>query len=276
MSKPKRHLVIPDTQVKAGVPTAHMDWIGYAIEEYKPDVVVHLGDHWDFGAVSRHTAPGTVQKEGQRLRADIDAGNAAMQRLTDAAAGFEPARKVLLRGNHEQRLQAYVDAHPELEGLVGDALLQDREFGWEVIPYFHGAPGVIDIDGVKYAHYFANPNTGKPISGSIQNRLAKIGSSFVQGHQQGLLQGNMQYATGVLRHGIVAGSAYLHDEEYKGMANQHWRGIVVLNEVENGTFAEMPLSLDYLCRKYEGVRLGRWLRHNYKNAKDRFTLAWRP
>src|SRR3546814_20134650 len=77
--------------------------------------------------------------------------------------------------------------------------------GWEVVPYFSGAPGVIHIDGIAYAHYFANPNTGKPIGGTIANRLSKIGSSFVQGHVQGLLQGNVPYATGRIRHGIVAG-----------------------------------------------------------------------
>ena len=45
MTLPKRHFVIPDTQVKKGVPIDHMAWIGAAIRDYKPDVVVHLGDH---------------------------------------------------------------------------------------------------------------------------------------------------------------------------------------------------------------------------------------
>lgn len=87
------------------------------------------------------------------------------------------------------------------------------------------------------------------------------------------MQGNVQYATGFIRHGIVAGSCYLHDEEYKGMANSHWRGIVVLNEVKKGEFCEMPLSLNYLCGKYEGVSLNRYMNKNYKNAKERFSIA---
>src|SRR3546814_16677199 len=68
---------------------------------------------------------------------------------------------------------------------------------------------------------------------------------------------------------IVAGSAYLHDEEYKGQANAHWRGVVVLNEVRDGQFCEMPLTLDYLCRKYEGMSLARFLQRNVRNAKSR-------
>lgn len=271
--KAKRHFIIPDTQIRKGVPLNHMEWIGKAIKKYEPDVVVHLGDHWDFASVSKHSSPGSIDKEGKRIRDDIETGNDALRILEHAMGGFKPKRKVILRGNHEYRLNRYVSDHPELQGLLGDHLFNDRLYDWEVVPYFNGSPKAVEIDGIFYAHYFANPNTGQPISGTIQNRLSKIGGSFVQGHQQGLLQGNVQYATGLIRHGIVAGSSYLHDEEYKGMANSHWRGVVVLNEVRNGTFCEMPLTIDYLCREAEDMGVARFLQRNYKNAKERFTLA---
>lgn len=269
----RKHLIIPDTQCAPDTPLNHLKWIGMAIAEYEPDVVVHLGDHWDMPAASSWSAPGSKDKEGARLLHDIEAGNKGLTVLENSMDGFRPKRKIILRGNHEDRLQRLVNKEPVLEGVVGFHLFNDRELGWEVVDYFNGAPGAIELDGVMYAHYFANPNTGKPISGTIQNRLAKIGCSFVQGHQQGLLQGNQQYATGLIRHGIVAGSAYLHDESYKGMANTHWRGIVVLNEVKNGQFCEMPLTLDYLCKKYEGMSVARYMQRNYRNAKERFTIA---
>ena len=266
----RRHLIIPDTQVKPGVPLDHFEWIGRAIETYRPDVVIHLGDHWDFPSLSGWAGP--MEKEGRRFKADLDAGNEALH-ILDGATGAWKGRKVLLRGNHEDRLTRALNASPAWAGAVGFHQFDDRRLGWQVIDYFHGSPKPIEIDGVTYAHYFPNPNTGKPIGGTITNRLAKIGTTFVQGHVQGLLQGNVQYATGLIRQGIVAGSAYLHDEEFKGMANAHWRGIVVLNEVRSGQFCEMPLTLDYLCRKYEGRSLGSFLRRNYKRAEERFTLA---
>lgn len=273
MTTPRRHFILPDRQAKRGVPLDHNRWVGWAIQEYKPDVVVDLGDNADFPSVSTYSQPGSMDKEGQRLLADIEAANRAEEMLRDAMDGFRPRQLVRLRGNHEHRLLRYIDANPVLEGILGLHLLDDK--GWEIVPYFHGSPGVKFIDGVAYAHYFANPNTGKPIGGTIQNRIAKIGSSFVQGHVQGLLQGNVQHATGRVRHGIVAGSCYLHDEDFKGMANAHWRGVVVLNEVRDGEFCEMPLTLDYLCRKYEGVSLGRYLRRRYRRAEERFTCARR-
>lgn len=272
MTAPKRHFVIPDLQVKKGVPTDHMVWIGKAIADYKPDVVIHLGDHWDFPSLSRYDAPGSLSKEGARIEDDISSGNDALALLTKSM-GRHKGRKVLLRGNHEHRLQTAIENDARLAGTLGYHMLNDRRLGWEVVDYMGDCPGQIHIDGIVYAHYFAAVNTGRAIGGTAGNKLNHVGEPFVQGHVQGYEVGTKQYATGKVKKGIVAGSAYIQDESYKGMANHHWRGVVVLNEVRNGTFCEMPLTLDYLCRKYEGVSLDVYLRRKYRNAAVRFTLA---
>ena len=50
---------------------------------------------------------------------------------------------------------------------------------------------------------------------------------------------------------IIAGSYYLHDESYMDqLSNRHWRGLLVMNEVQDGHFDEMFLSIEYLQRKY--------------------------
>jgi hypothetical protein len=267
----RRHFILPDRQNKPDVPLEHNRWVGQAIARYEPDVVIDLGDGPDFESISRHTEPGTLAKEGRRLKADIDAYNEGERLLREGMGKFRPKRKIKLRGNHDQRLNNYVDRHPELEGLIGLHLLDDAD--WEIVPYQDGAPGIVVVDGVRYAHFFAQPNTGKPIGGTIANRIAKIGGSFVQGHEQGLKRGDFQYATGDIAYGVVAGSCYLHDEPYKGAANKHWRGVVVLNEVKNGQFCEMPLSIDYLSRTFAGTTVARWLQRNRRNAKQRFSLA---
>lgn len=268
----KRHFLIPDTQVKKGVPMDHFRWIGRAIKEYNPDRLIHLGDHWDMPSLSRHEEKGSLATEGARVEDDIRAGNDAMQILADHMKGWD-GEKWILRGNHEQRIERAINADPRLAGTLGYHHLNDERNGWRVVDYFCGAPGQIHLDGVVYAHYFAAVNTGRPIGGTAQNKLNHIGESFVQGHVQGYEVGTKQYSTGRIRKGMVAGSCYIHDEEYKGMANNHWRGVVILNEVEKGNYCEMPLSLDYLCRKYEGRSLASYLRRNYKHAEKRFTLA---
>jgi hypothetical protein len=267
----KRHFIIPDRQNKPGVPLEHNRWIGQAIAKYEPDVVIDLGDAADFESISRHADPGTLSREGKRLKDDLDAANEGERLLREGMGGFRPKRMVRLHGNHENRLLRYIEANPVLEGLIGLHLLNNQD--WEVVPYCGAHPGVIQIDGIWYAHYFAQPNTGKAITGTVATRISRIGGSFVQGHQQGLMRGDVPLATGRTYRGVVAGSCYLHDEGYKGIANAHFRGVVVLNDVRQGHYLEMPLDIDYLCRNATGMTVARWLQRNRRNAKERFSLA---
>src|SRR6185312_2560738 len=200
MATLRRHFVIHDTQVKPGVTTDHMRWIGRAIRAYKPDTVIHLGDHWDFPSLSRHDAPGSLAKEGARVEDDIAAGNDALALLTKSMGPYK-GRKVILRGNHEMRLQTAIDTDPRLAGTLGWHLLNDVRLGWEVVPWYCGAPGQIAIDGVTYAHYFAAVNTGRAIGGTATNKLNHVGEPFLQGHVQGYEVGTKQYATGKIKKG---------------------------------------------------------------------------
>jgi hypothetical protein len=268
----KRIVVIPDTQVRPGDPTDHFDWIGAAIRDYKPDYVVHLGDHWDMPSLSHWNGP--LEREGQRYIADIEAGNAALLRLHNAMGGFKPKRKIILRGNHEHRIVRAVKADSRLEGALTYDHFNDRKLGWEPVEYVGDTPGQIELEGIKFGHYFANDLTGKPIGGNATYKLGQIGDQFVMGHVQTLDIGTKQYATGRLIRGVVAGACYLHDEGYKGVANSHMRCIVVLNEVRPGRpMSVMDVSLEKLCDKYGGTTLARYLQRRYRRAKERFSLA---
>lgn len=267
----KRIFVIPDTQVRPGVPTDHFDWIGALIQEYEPEYVVHLGDHWDMESLSSYS--GELEREGKRYVNDIEAGNDALERLHVAMGSFKPKRKIILRGNHEQRIHRVVADNPKLKGALSYDHFNDRKLGWEVVDYNGAQPGVIDIEGVKFAHYFTACNTGRPIGGIAQHKLTQIGAPYVMGHVQGLDTGHKQFATGHVIRGIVAGSCYLHDEGFKGNANSHWRGVVVLNGVKNGSFGLMDIPLTDICPKFERMSLARFLQRQRRNAKERYSLA---
>lgn len=279
---PKRHLLIPDTQVRPGVPTGHIGWIAQAIVDYLPDTVVHIGDHWDMPSLSMHDCIGSMKMEGARYEDDVAAGNEAFARLCapmeaeqDRRRRFrrkrwEP-RKVFCFGNHENRIYRAVNNAPKWAGTIGEHHLLTRD--WER----HAFLERVWQDGVLYSHFFQSSHSNHAIGGSIDNRLNKIGCSFAQGHEQGFRYGTRIQGSGANWHGLVAGSCYLHDEDYRGAQGQgHWRGIVVLNEVRDGDYCVMPLTLDYLCRKYEGMSLGAYLRKTEKDAEYRFTLARQP
>lgn len=253
----RRHLLIPDTQVRPDVPTEHINWAAQAILDYKPDVIVMIGDWWDMPSLSKHESPGSSFMEGKRIIADIEAGNEAFDRLVtpmlmesmrirnNKKKRWEPECH-FLTGNHEDRISRAVREQPKFSGFLSlDSLHVPCPF--QRHPFLE----IVEIDGVSYSHYFSNVHSGKAIGGSIDNRLNRIGKSFVQGHQQGLLYGVRQFPGKLARHGLVAGSFYLHDEHYRdAQSNGEWRGIVVLNEVREGNYDVMPLSMDYLRRKF--------------------------
>ena len=255
-----RHFICPDTQVRPGVPTDHIDWAAQAIVEYRPDVVVVLGDWWDMPSLSTHSDPGSMEMEGLRYVDDVAAGNEAFARLV-APMEAEQARlrrnkekqwnprKVFLFGNHEHRITRAIEREPRNAGaLTLDHLLTP---GFER----HGFLERVWIDGIVYSHYFQNQGSRFAIGGSVDNRLNRIGDSFVQGHEQGMRYGNRVFPTGKTRHGLVCGSYYLHDEGYKGpQGNDHWRGCCVLNGVKDGDYDLMPLRMDYMREKY-GAKL---------------------
>lgn len=158
-------------------------------------------------------------------------------------------RKVFCLGNHEERLDRYVNEHPELQGTLGTDKLPFGKYGWEVHPFLKP----VEIEGIFFVHFLANPMSGKPYSGTAANILSKVGRSFVVGHKQCLDISIRPTIDGKQQIGIVNGACYDHLEGYKGyQGNNHFRGITVLHECSDGFAVPMFVSLDYMKEKYYG------------------------
>jgi hypothetical protein len=277
MRKTQVHVVIPDTQAKPGVPTDHLSWIGqYIVDEFRdlPIKIIHLGDHADMPSLSMYDK-GKKAMEGRRYVQDIEAANEAWRVLNEPLLQFNLNRKrtkhkpwlpqrFILLGNHEDRINRAVSMDAQLEGVLSTDQLDYARTGWTVSPFLD----ILWLDGVAYSHYFYNPMSGKPLGGNVEARLRAIGHSFTMGHQQTLGYG-LRFVAGKSQHGLVAGSCYLHDEDYKGpQGNAHWRGIIVCHEVENGSYDPMFVSLNYLCLRYENMTLEKFIAKKYPKLRD--------
>ena len=255
----KTHMIIADTQCKPGVDLEYMTWVGKYIVEKRPDVLIHIGDHFDFESLSSYDK-GKRAAEGRRLVADIEAGQegmrrmmAPLQRLQEQQRRFRKRvyqpQMIFCTGNHEERFDRMASDNPELTGFVGTATLSLEQYGWEVQPFLKPK----EVDGISYVHYLMNPMNGRPRSGTAAAQLKAVGSSFVVGHKQVLdiAIGDNQL-DGRFKIGIINGACYEHDEAYKGFqGNSHFRGLTVLHEVEDGFGIPMPVSLRYLKEKYQ-------------------------
>jgi hypothetical protein len=251
-----RILFIPDAQVKEGVPLEHLAWAGQAIVDYRPDVIVNGGDFADMPSLSTHDVKGSKYFEGLRYKKDIEVTKAAMKMLLAPLKDLQSKqrknkdkvykpRMVLTLGNHENRIDRAVNNNPTLEGLISTKDLEyDKD--WEVYPFLQP----VFINGVGFNHYWPVGAMGRP-AGTASAIINKLHMSCVAGHQQGKQIAYGKRADGKPICAIIAGSYYLHDEGYMDqLSNRHWRGLLMMNEVQDGHFDEMFLSIEYLGRKY--------------------------
>jgi hypothetical protein len=249
-----RIVVIPDTQVKEGVPIEHLLWAGKYIAEKKPDVIVHIGDHWDMPSLSFYDK-GMKSFEGRRYNKDIESGNLAMdlflQPIKEEIKRLKHNKKkqwnpkmIFTIGNHENRINRAIESDAVLEGVIGTKDL-NLDF-WDVQEFLDP----IFVEGVGFCHYFTSGVMGRPVS-SARAMVTKKMQSCIMGHVQDRDIAYARKADGTSVTGIFAGIFYQHTEDYLGkQGNDSWRGIWMLNEVNNGSFDELPVSINYLKEKY--------------------------
>ena len=259
----KRHIVIPDTQVRAGVPTDHLLWAARFIASHRPPDHLHfLGDWWDMESISTWTKKGSFEAEGRRMHADRAAGTAAMDLFQGELhrLGISIDDQWFTMGNHEQRHSRFLDDNPV---LVGEIEPNPHKFygldDWGIKSAPMGKP--MHKDGVTYCHFFdlnANGDTtgsrrGQPTAAT---QVRRVSGSTVAGHKQG-------YDVAHLTHpyaepwrqetfAVIAGSFYQHKEGYRGPTDGYEkRGIVVINGL-NGFGAGDPqfVSMAHLKDKH--------------------------
>lgn len=252
----KNILCIPDTQIRPDnleLNRPLLEAVGQLIVDWRPDVVVHIGDHFDMKSLCHYDFPKNNRMvfDGEEVKADVGAGKQGLYAILEPLYQLQQRqawnkKKIynpelhFTMGNHEQR----VDRFNELNGLVNlPATLEN--YGFKVHPFLKP----VEIEGVHFVHYAYNAMSGKPIGGTAEYRLNKLKLSFVQGHEQ-----TFKYAQEYLNDGrkisaLVGGACYLHDEQYKGFqGNSHFRGCFKLHNAHDGMYDLEQVSVERLLK----------------------------
>jgi hypothetical protein len=243
-----RIAVIPDTQVRPGVPLEHLHWCGKYLAAKKPDVIIQIGDFTDLQSLSTHDEKGSLQLEGKRYKQEIEHSKHAMDLFLNPirkVSGWTP-KLILTLGNHEDRIVRTVNRDAKLQGFMSLEDLAYEQSGWTVFPFLQP----VSIGGVAFCHYFPSGVMGKPIT-TAKSLLTKLHMSAYAGHLQGRDIAYAKRADGQDMTAIISGSFYQHSEEYLSpFTNNHWRGFYMLHEVKAGSFDEMAVSIDFLKRRF--------------------------
>lgn len=250
LNQPKVHLVIPDSHAHPDHHNRRYEWLGKLINDLKPDTIVDIGDWWDMASLCSYDK-GTKGFEGRRYKRDIEAGLDAQERLYDITRKSKKKlpRFVRTLGNHEHRIHKAVDRDPVLEGTIGLADLQSKEYGWEEFPFL--TP--VQIDGVTYQHYFTSGIMGRPISGErhAQTLILKQLASCTQGHSHLFDYCVRTDVSGRKIHGCVVGVYQDYEADFAGPANAMWSpGVVVKRGVQGGSYDVEHISLERIKQAY--------------------------
>jgi predicted phosphodiesterase len=128
----KRILVIPDVHLTESVPKVYQLVKKY-IPLFNPTDVVILGDFMDVSSLSFWDKDKRRKIEGRRYMKEVATANAELDYIQKHCKNV-----VFLEGNHENRVEKYIDSNPELEGVMDiPIVLKLKQRGIKYIPVNH-------------------------------------------------------------------------------------------------------------------------------------------
>jgi len=241
--KTKTALIIPDVHFPYADERAYDLMLKVAMDQ-KIDEIVLLGDFADFYAVNSHGKDAAIDGT---LKEEVDEVNA---RLDELDFLFPKANKVFLEGNHEFRLQRFINKQaPDLHGLISvPALFElDTRDKWRWVPYTPDQ-GYKVLGGKLIARH-------EPVGGGIHcahGSVVKAGCSVIFGHHHKIQESQVVMMNGQNHRGITCG--WLGNKNSPVMQyvkNHHqWAlGFNLVTTLEDGTFFAQNIHIiDYKCQ----------------------------
>ena len=229
--------------------------LGKLINDVKPDIVINGGDGADMPSLSSYDK-GTKGFVGRTYQKDIDHYVEFEDKLWWEVRRSKKKlpRRVILEGNHEERIKRAVNLSPELDGAFSPKDLQRENYYQEVIEYDGNTPGIINIDGIDYGHYFVSGVMGRPIGGEHigYSLITKRFVSSSCGHIHTLDFTCRTVGSGVRKiYGLSGGCFIDYPSDWAGEASKlWWSGVVIKRNVEDGTYDPEFISLERLKKIY--------------------------
>jgi len=250
--KYKTIMLIPDTQFEPGKSVKHMNYAGQAAKEWGVDCVVQIGDYNDHPSSCKYDKDKPGILGSRNIRADYEIGFRGNEEF-EAGLGNHSCRRILTRGNHDERPRLLAQTIPAISGLVEEYEDRFENMGWEVYPYQEP----VKVSGVYYSHMFTRTTAGKSSAMSVRSGASSAKAqlqanlmSCTAGHSPGFQYTELPTEEG-LRMSMIAGSFYPHKMKYPGpQGNKHFQGIIIKHMLKPGTYDFEKISLTRLKRMY--------------------------
>lgn len=230
MSKTRTSLIISDPHFPIVDRRAYNLMLEVACAVPKIYEVVLLGDFADCYGVSAWGKDPAIEFKL------IDEVNSVNEGLDELDLLFPKAKKVYLYGNHEKRLERFIEKKaPELFGITNIAsLFKLVERKYKIVPY--GPMQLYSVGGgdLKARH--------SPIGGYLHaahNTIVKAGCSMIMGCGHRILESQAVTIAGEIHRGIMTG--WLGDGTHSVMqytkGHQQWsKGFSITETLPDGNF----------------------------------------
>lgn len=250
------HLVFGDAHAHPDFNNDRATLLGRMILDIKPDVVVNIGDGADMPSLSSYDK-GLSHFTGRNYRQDVESFLDFEDKLWSPikTARRKLPHRVFCIGNHEDRIERAIAKSPELDGAISMSHLRLHKTYDKVVPYDgYGTPGIIEIDGIQYAHYVVAGVSGRPLSGLhhgnslIQKRHVSttVGHTHVFNYSSVPIKGGQQRLNGLALPCLTDYSV-----DWAGNVTDLWsRGVVIKRNVKDGGYDLEYVSLERMIKDY--------------------------
>lgn len=216
------------------------------ILERKPSRLVIIGDFITLDSLSDWDKDKRRRLEGKRYYHDIQVGRDALGRMMGSGFDWKP-ELIFIEGNHEERLQRYLDRDPSFDGVV--SIERDLCPDWKYIPY----KSQWKYKGVSFTHIPIN-EAGKALGGknACQRSLEIYNNSVVFGHTHKLAVACVhRLSSPHLQQAVNVGCFFDHVDDYAtGSVTSYWRGVVLLNHYSFNRMDVETISMGRLRQDY--------------------------
>ncbi len=251
-------LIIGDPHVHPEYDNDRFRKLGEWLIVRKPDVIICMGDFVDFPSLSSYDR-GKGTAEGRRVKKDLAHAHDALELLFAPCKAYNGRARAnhktrylprcwFTLGNHEDRAWRYENQEPHMDGTVTAPLMEMLESYWAFITPFRS---VLEYEGVAFRHFHPT-KVGRAKSGVNLARglLNAARQSAVVGHSHILDYAQDASASGELSFGLSVG-CFGHPDHKEGWSTgsdlDWWRGVVMLNGLENGYFRSLEfISMEAL------------------------------
>lgn len=217
MSRPYSVIAIPDMQVPYQAEHAVVAVLDY-LKTHRIDEVILMGDFLDMYPIASFNKNAMKKVEGKTVQKEYDEGNKMLDRIESAARNLNKRCKfTYLVGNHEHRIQRYIDEFPQLDGILNlEKGLRLKERGHKVVWCYPDGEAHTIGNAVFIHGLYTSANHAK-------KHVDNFGCNIFYGHtHDAICHSKVLWGKGKAVVGQSLGCLCRYDLDYVGQNPKNW------------------------------------------------------